>query len=229
MSHTHKRTGFTLIELLVVIAIIAILAAILFPIFLSAKERARQGRCIANLRQIGLALNGYADDYNGYVEWGMVVPDGYDNVADQYGRTYSTSHILISKKYASTKGIFFCPSDEYWIKGRKGSYGINPRLNNTGDLNKAWVGEDGKSHPRLRLGDLPCRPRTGSVNFSHYSDCYAIDEWDGPRDYQGDILSVDKDGNGIDDSYERHGRGCNLLMNDSHIYWCKGYNFTKGP
>ena len=62
MSQPSRRTGFTLIELLVVIAIIAILAAILFPVFASAREKARQAACMSNMKQQGLAILQYSQD-----------------------------------------------------------------------------------------------------------------------------------------------------------------------
>lgn len=71
---TGKR-GFTLIELLVVIAIIAILAAILFPVFAQAREKARQAMCQSNLKQIGTAFSMYASDFDGRYP----VPGGYEN------------------------------------------------------------------------------------------------------------------------------------------------------
>src|SRR5437763_907367 len=64
MSVPPRQRGFTLIELLVVIAIIAILAAILFPVFARAREAARKTSCLSNLKQLGLASNMYKQDYD---------------------------------------------------------------------------------------------------------------------------------------------------------------------
>jgi prepilin-type N-terminal cleavage/methylation domain-containing protein/prepilin-type processing-associated H-X9-DG protein len=65
LIRSRRRAGFTLIELLVVIAIIAILAAILFPVFAQARESARKTTCASNLKQLGLAVGMYVQDYDG--------------------------------------------------------------------------------------------------------------------------------------------------------------------
>jgi len=64
MRFTNGQRGFTLIELLVVIAIIAILAAILFPVFAQARESSRKTQCLSNTRQIGTAVMMYVQDYD---------------------------------------------------------------------------------------------------------------------------------------------------------------------
>jgi prepilin-type N-terminal cleavage/methylation domain-containing protein/prepilin-type processing-associated H-X9-DG protein len=93
--------GFTLIELLVVIAIIAILAAILFPVFARAKEASRRTKCASNLHQIQMAQNAYAEDYEG-----CYVPNVYGIVEDGSPYAWKTKF----KAYTKEEGVFHCPS-----------------------------------------------------------------------------------------------------------------------
>ncbi|MEO7717400.1 MAG: DUF1559 domain-containing protein [Capsulimonas sp.] len=97
-----KRTaGFTLIELLVVIAIIAILAAILFPVFAKAREKARQISCSSNMRQIGLGMVQYAQDNDEISVGGWIRPTGGN--AAHYGQ--------ILQPYIKSTQVFRCPDD----------------------------------------------------------------------------------------------------------------------
>jgi prepilin-type N-terminal cleavage/methylation domain-containing protein/prepilin-type processing-associated H-X9-DG protein len=94
-----RGTGFTLIELLVVIAIIAILAAILFPVFSSAREKARQSSCGSNLRQVQLAIAQYAQDYD------EQHPHTYFGPAPGY---YQWEEAVLP--YVKNDQLFVCPS-----------------------------------------------------------------------------------------------------------------------
>jgi prepilin-type N-terminal cleavage/methylation domain-containing protein/prepilin-type processing-associated H-X9-DG protein len=103
------RRGFTLIELLVVIAIIAILAAILFPVFARAREKARQTSCISNLKQINLALQMYVQDYDERLPTSGGTPCNADD-----GRTFDDRTMppfwLQVEPYVKNFQLFSCPS-----------------------------------------------------------------------------------------------------------------------
>jgi prepilin-type N-terminal cleavage/methylation domain-containing protein/prepilin-type processing-associated H-X9-DG protein len=99
----EKRRAFTLIELLVVIAIIAILAAILFPVFAQAREKARQAACMNNLKQIGTGLMMYAQDYDEAFPLNDYTGAGYSGWAWAHWMTET-------QPYLKNTNLFQCPS-----------------------------------------------------------------------------------------------------------------------
>jgi prepilin-type N-terminal cleavage/methylation domain-containing protein/prepilin-type processing-associated H-X9-DG protein len=120
-THSASRRGFTLIELLVVIAIIAILAAILFPVFAQAREAARKTQCLSNLRQQGTALQMYAQDFD------ELLPQGTRTINGQAWRWMHQTY-----PYVKNAGVYKCPSNPMpaggWnpaAYGNAGSYGYN--------------------------------------------------------------------------------------------------------
>ena len=108
----RQGRGFTLIELLVVIAIIAILAAILFPVFARAREKARQSSCLSNTKQIALAVMMYAQDYDERIL----------AYRQEGGAYYDWEHLL--QPYVKNSQIFVCPSAGERVSGNP-SYGWN--------------------------------------------------------------------------------------------------------
>ncbi|HCU38643.1 MAG TPA: hypothetical protein DGT21_25470 [Armatimonadetes bacterium] len=103
----RSSRGFTLIELLVVIAIIAILAAILFPVFARAREKARQTACLANLKQIGAANQMYAQDNDGFY-----MPCYY-YASGSWVTTPLWTWMDICQPYVKNWQVFICPSHKY--------------------------------------------------------------------------------------------------------------------
>lgn len=136
MLPSRTRRGFTLIELLVVIAIIAILAAILFPVFAKARQRARDSACLSNLKQLGTAVNLYAADYDDYVYpqvyneyWSMpagAAPPRTVSFAAQHWATVYQRYV------GNSNEIFRCPFDDNLKKTDQGdiSYRFGDRFPN---------------------------------------------------------------------------------------------------
>jgi len=104
MSVSKMKNGFTLIELLVVIAIIAILAAILFPVFATAREKARQSACASNEKQLGLAFMMYSQDYD------ENLPCGSDYTSSNPGPVYYGWAGQLYP-YVKSTDVFHCPDD----------------------------------------------------------------------------------------------------------------------
>ncbi len=98
LTHRERRKGFTLIELLVVIAIIAILAAILFPVFARARENARRASCTSNLKQVGIGIMMYTQDYD------EKYPYTY------YATTPLETYASVIQPYTKSLQVFNCPS-----------------------------------------------------------------------------------------------------------------------
>ena len=156
------RKGFTLIELLVVIAIIAILAAILFPVFAQAKEAAKKTSCAMNMRQMGLALVMYQGDWDDFYSPGYYYND--PNASGNLDLTGINSWSGLVMPYVKSYHVFVCPDDlikgqspTNWLPGNlgegvpKGATSANPLI------------QDNQA-PRLSYGvneELMPRPRGG--------------------------------------------------------------------
>ena len=136
------RNAFTLIELLVVIAIIALLAAILFPVFGRVRENARRSSCLSNTKQIGLGITQYCQDNDERFPYS----EPYNGAVPMAGRWE-----LKVMPYVKSTQIFVCPSNTDFViptpwSGSGASYAINPNLSN-------WVTNVPPSQPLSRVPD----------------------------------------------------------------------------
>ncbi len=137
-------SGFTLIELLVVVAIIAVLVSILLPALSQARETAKTASCASNQRQLGLAFQTYANEYNGWL------PYCYDWTPGETNRMW---RIILPRLYFGGVGpenlpVFHCPSE---TRSLAFDYGMNAYINN---IESAW------SPILARLDLLPDHTRT---------------------------------------------------------------------
>lgn len=234
---TNRRNGFTLIELLVVIAIIAILAAILFPVFARARENARRASCQSNEKQIGLAFAQYMQDYDSHypiVETEGLNSSGIPCCVTQFGwgdELYP---------YVKSMQLLQCPSDrayskvpynytyhsnytDYWFNatfrsGNVFSSGINDSVL-ASPSNTLLLGEgDGGA---VKVGSTYYD--AGDANFHVFYDAtgtngcvYGDYIWS----LAGMPCAASGTG-GTDDQYSRkkHLDGSNYLFADGHVKW----------
>jgi len=223
-----KRKGFTLIELLVVIAIIAILAAILFPVFARARENARRSSCLSNMKQIGLGIQMYTQDYDEKIVRYRYLVNG--STSSYYGWQAALY------PYVKSTQLFVCPSatklapaactsagyDPTYVSTTgtgSGSYGYNyDYLGNTTDIALAAITVPSETVMITEASDLfgsgPIYPPS-LWNTAHTISCNpAVQNYGDQRGMW-------------------HFDGTNIAFADGHAKWMKWdalrtYNGTAG-
>lgn len=203
------RRAFTLIELLVVIAIIAILAAILFPVFAQAKEAAKNVSCISGHKQLGLAIQMYLSDnndvYPGYVQ---------DTFIGNGDNELIWSDMI--QPYVKNQGVFLCPTAKDTKYG--GTWGQRGWLSI--GLNNHYGGWLLGGNPMRVAGSQMARPAQnvvfadsspGDKNLGYRG--YLSDAWDPRAGACGGPITVNGTGDTLSD---RHRVGTNVALADGH-------------
>lgn len=207
------RQGFTLIELLVVIAIIALLAAILFPVFGRARENARRSSCQSNLKQIALGVKAYVQDYD----------EKFPNYAYSYS-TGASGWMRNIQPYVKSEQIFQCPSETTAPTSLSST--TNPTADTTDywyNWNLGYVGGGQNGMVGVPEAKLPYTSNTilngDGTSFYEFayancidSTCNTASQLDGtnyPAGYAANNATVVK----------RHLDGLNLSFADGHVKW----------
>ena len=199
-----RRKGFTLIELLVVIAIIAILAAILFPVFARAREKARQTSCLSNIKELGLAVHMYVQDYD------EMYPTAWWVSNDGMG--YIWADCL--DPYTQNLQIFTCPSDPAHGArryGRPNSRGFDNI--DRGNLGYAWNSNYYGSTPANATSPRRC----AAADVKRPAETIVMMDWYGVFESasSASINSYFTSSPPRKDVY-RHNEQCNVAFCDGH-------------
>lgn len=203
------KRGFTLIELLVVIAIIAILAALLLPALSKAKAHAWSVRCISNLRQVGLGLRLYADDYSELNPMsGTVIAWNDVDYAPPIGSGMASwMQQLIT--FTATTNLYRCPAD-----GKSAFSYFN-------GVRAAYVALNGKR------GSVNNKLIRYPAMFISAGETLDFDPLDADKDdYNQNCVGGEANGTPAL-AWQSHKRGQNLLFADGHAKWFKGYDTNE--
>ncbi len=249
----RARTAFTLIELLVVIAIIAILAAILFPVFATAREKARQSSCASNLKQLGIAFAQYEQDYD------ECNPRGRDGtVSGVWTGWMADGWAPCIYPYVKSKGVFTCPSDTTAVKTNASapadtiiSYATNTQCQATpitkytatsktiqlceisGVQSAVAVSNSGCWNPSWGLAwDYSCATfqlSPGTEGNQLYTTRQNLSDGSAfATGYMGGRGNFSNPYNQFPALEGRHSRGSNYLFVDGHVKWLMGDQVSNG-
>jgi prepilin-type N-terminal cleavage/methylation domain-containing protein/prepilin-type processing-associated H-X9-DG protein len=220
---SKKRPGnaFTLIELLVVIAIIAILAAILFPVFARARENARRASCMSNLKQMGIGMMMYVQDYD------ETFPSRYsvNNGVTEYWW-------MLLQPYTKSKQLFRCPSTPIQFKDTNagtanGSYGGNFQvMGNPADprIKLATIQNSATIYLMMDWGTYYAMPVYAQTSGGSYD--YLPGMGEGGGNCGAMLVPANQNAEWYPGNYQdciggRHFGGVNVTFTDGHVKWIK--------